>query len=316
MHDLDDDDNNNATTTTLKMVGGLPIVVTVHQDEDHEVVRPPSDDKKVAPDEENDDDDDLSLYGPTDESSNRDNSNGPFEVPYLFFRFVMIPFVICIVFCRCCYGMYTCIPGTRQRIVLRSDHEARSESRHILSRAFVLSLPTINYDGGRGKHKRYDDGDEGRKPLDVERAVPLKTRREGGEGSSQRGEATPLNDDDVESALLLRTLTTEDAGEGSQRGKNEWAEATPPNNVEVESVLVSTKLCELSSCAICLDDFETGERLRLLPCGHYFHTNCVLPWLTGRQDCCPLCKTNVWGRLPTKQFSDDDDLSDTSANTW
>ena len=50
-----------------------------------------------------------------------------------------------------------------------------------------------------------------------------------------------------------------------------------------------------TSCSICLDDFEEGDRLRLLPCNHSFHTNCILPWLTERQDCCPLCKISVIG---------------------
>jgi hypothetical protein len=49
-----------------------------------------------------------------------------------------------------------------------------------------------------------------------------------------------------------------------------------------------------TSCSICIDDFEAGERLRLLPrCRHAFHTECLLPWLTGRQGICPLCKTSV-----------------------
>jgi uncharacterized protein YbaR (Trm112 family) len=47
-------------------------------------------------------------------------------------------------------------------------------------------------------------------------------------------------------------------------------------------------------CSICIDDFEEGEKLRLLPnCGHAFHTDCILPWLTQRQGCCPYCKTPV-----------------------
>lgn len=47
-------------------------------------------------------------------------------------------------------------------------------------------------------------------------------------------------------------------------------------------------------CSVCLEDFVVGETLRILtPCGHAFHTECVLPWLTERQGCCPLCKASV-----------------------
>jgi hypothetical protein len=49
-----------------------------------------------------------------------------------------------------------------------------------------------------------------------------------------------------------------------------------------------------TSCSICIDDFEEGENIRLLPrCGHAFHTECILPWLTERQGCCPCCKALV-----------------------
>lgn len=49
-----------------------------------------------------------------------------------------------------------------------------------------------------------------------------------------------------------------------------------------------------TSCSICIEDFEEGEKIRLLPrCGHAFHTDCILPWLTERQGCCPCCKEFV-----------------------
>jgi len=49
-----------------------------------------------------------------------------------------------------------------------------------------------------------------------------------------------------------------------------------------------------TTCSICIDEFEPGERLRFLPrCKHAFHTECIMPWLTERQGCCPLCKTTV-----------------------
>jgi len=43
-------------------------------------------------------------------------------------------------------------------------------------------------------------------------------------------------------------------------------------------------------CSVCLGDFDFGQELRLLPCNHYFHKECVDPWLLKRCDC-PLCRS-------------------------
>jgi hypothetical protein len=57
-----------------------------------------------------------------------------------------------------------------------------------------------------------------------------------------------------------------------------------------------------TTCSICIDEFEEGERIRLLPrCGHAFHTDCIWPWLTERQGCCPLCKTSVTEKEEEKE---------------
>ena len=42
-------------------------------------------------------------------------------------------------------------------------------------------------------------------------------------------------------------------------------------------------------CTICLEEFSPGEDIKLLPCQHFFHVDCINEWLQ-RDVTCPLCK--------------------------
>ncbi|CAM0872751.1 unnamed protein product [Alopecurus aequalis] len=61
--------------------------------------------------------------------------------------------------------------------------------------------------------------------------------------------------------------------------------------------LIFTKVqednCTSSMCAICLEDYNVGEKLRVLSCRHKFHAACVDMWLTSWRSFCPVCKRDA-----------------------
>ncbi|KAL8715047.1 MAG: hypothetical protein Q9220_001004 [cf. Caloplaca sp. 1 TL-2023] len=47
------------------------------------------------------------------------------------------------------------------------------------------------------------------------------------------------------------------------------------------------------ACSVCTDDFSKGQDVRVLPCNHKFHPECIDPWLLNVSGTCPLCRVDL-----------------------
>lgn len=69
----------------------------------------------------------------------------------------------------------------------------------------------------------------------------------------------------------------------------------PPASVSVvqnlPSVIVTKQDIEDNGalCAVCKDEFSVEEQAKQLPCSHYYHGECIIPWL-GIRNTCPVCR--------------------------
>ena len=58
----------------------------------------------------------------------------------------------------------------------------------------------------------------------------------------------------------------------------------------VKGLKIGTSMLE---CAVCLNEFEDDETLRLIPkCNHVFHPDCIDVWLISHSTC-PVCRANL-----------------------
>jgi hypothetical protein len=112
--------------------------------------------------------------------------------------------------------------------------------------------------------------------------------------------------DDVEAAKReVEMMNTEDAHELSPPDGNNTGVSTPresemptPDDNERPTPTAPEAKTEMPdagnfSCPICTDDFIKGQDLRVLPCNHQFHMECIDPWLMNVSGTCPLCRIDL-----------------------
>ncbi|XP_010863947.2 LOW QUALITY PROTEIN: E3 ubiquitin-protein ligase RNF115 [Esox lucius] len=78
-------------------------------------------------------------------------------------------------------------------------------------------------------------------------------------------------------------------------------ESTGPPPAEKEMIsslpMVSVSQEQIDSrleCPVCREEYVVGESVKKLPCLHYFHSDCIVPWLE-LHDTCPVCRKSLEG---------------------
>ncbi|XP_039624342.1 E3 ubiquitin-protein ligase RNF181 isoform X3 [Polypterus senegalus] len=79
---------------------------------------------------------------------------------------------------------------------------------------------------------------------------------------------------------------------------SEWDQRLPPPASKgivqnLPMVVITPAQAEKGvKCPVCLLEFEEDETVRKMPCEHFFHSGCILPWL-GKTNSCPLCRLEL-----------------------
>ncbi|GJQ15948.1 hypothetical protein GpartN1_g7739.t1 [Galdieria partita] len=148
--------------------------------------------------------------------------------------------------------------------------------------------------------------------LVIDQVAPNKADEEMGQLSAEEEKAPSLSlhlsDNE---ASPKRSSTREHCTKGFEEGdvlmisvinpgNNEWLKGGGEKEVsstfkkkqQDNTPLLSAKAIPGGVCSICLEEVKKESRLRLLRCGHAFHSRCIERWL-GSVNRCPLCNLSA-----------------------
>lgn len=136
-----------------------------------------------------------------------------------------------------------------------------------LARAVLETLPIVKF-----------NNQESTKP-DPELELETATT-DGRDARTQRSSSILTEDAQPEATTAASAASAATAATAATGGKEtgDAAPAAEASPVPVENV----------GCSICTEDFKEGEDMRVLPCNHKFHPNCIDPWLVNVSGTCPL----------------------------
>ncbi|KAL4975838.1 hypothetical protein BDW66DRAFT_62648 [Aspergillus desertorum] len=160
--------------------------------------------------------------------------------------------------------------GPRQRPGRPRQSRARG-----IARAMLETIPIVKFGDDNADGKLDDKGD-------VEMSLESETP------ASQLQEGT-----DTRQAMVTGGTTSPTPDETPRND----ATSLPDSNTEQRQTVTAETETSTEhpnfSCPICTDDFVKGQDLRVLPCNHQFHPECIDPWLVNVSGTCPLCRIDL-----------------------
>ncbi|GKT49363.1 E3 ubiquitin-protein ligase SDIR1 [Colletotrichum spaethianum] len=160
-----------------------------------------------------------------------------------------------------------------------------------LARAVLDTLPIVKF--GERQEAKPDPN------MELESATNFPTTGRSVESRSEdrQLDPAPVNAKNAETT----TATTVDNGPaiatgtvaGATAGAVAASAANATNTAGSGNHESSEQEDENLGCSICTEDFTVGEDVRVLPCNHKFHPNCVDPWLVNVSGTCPLCRLDL-----------------------
>ena len=117
-------------------------------------------------------------------------------------------------------------------------------------------------------------------------------------GDKEEDDKTVVQDRDVELANASKNAAagTQQHGDGASTSNTAAPAESGPDVVTTEAAAGSGQRTESAgdnadnglACSVCTDDFVKGQDIRVLPCKHKFHPECIDPWLLNVSGTCPL----------------------------
>lgn len=107
-----------------------------------------------------------------------------------------------------------------------------------------------------------------------------------GMGGGQHGDA--VYSQEALDRVISQLMEQHQAGNAPPPASTEAIESLPKRPVTQKDAGDNGK----ADCSICMDEAEIGSMVTELPCGHWFHHDCIKAWLT-EHDTCPHCRQGI-----------------------